>query len=93
MHRHSVTAAVLAVVAISCGAGAGAESVAECHAAAMAQAVAEDAYIAALTVVSDDDGHRHAPSDDHDHAEIEERVIASRVDVILATEATRRACQ
>ncbi len=78
----------LALVAVSCGGGG---SVSECRAAAMAQAVAEDAYIAALTAASGD--HDHAPSSDHDHAEIDEQVITSRVDVIVATEATRRACE
>ena len=78
----------LALATVSCGSGG---SVSECRAAARVQAVAEDAYIVALTAASDD--HDHAPSDDHDHAEIDELVIASRVDVIVAAEATRRACQ
>ena len=77
----------MALTAVGCGGG----SVSECHAAAMAQTVAEDAYIAAFTAASGD--HDHAPSSDHDHAEIDEQVVTIRAEVIVATEVTRRACQ
>ena len=90
MHRRFVTLAVVCLALAAVG-WSGGGSVSECRATARVQAVAEDAYIAALTAANGD--HDHAPSDDHDHAAIDERVIASRVDVIVAVEATRRACQ
>lgn len=75
---------VLAVALTACGNSVDAG---ECHDAAIAQAVAEQAWASVIET------HNAAHIDSMDeHPELEGALLSSRVDVILATEATRRAC-
>ncbi len=60
----------------------------ECRAAAAAQAEAEDVYLAAYAAHAAD----HASGND-DHADSDEQLTMSRIDRILASEATARACR
>ncbi len=87
MCRRSVTLAAvsLSLALASCG---GSVSASECRAAATAQAAAEDAYVAAITVHD----AAHAASSD-EHPDTDDQTFTSRVDLIVATEATRGACQ
>ena len=60
---------------------------AACRAAATAQAEAEDIYLAAYAAHAAD----HATGNDHDHSD--DQLTTSRIDRILAGEATARACR
>ncbi len=87
-----IRSAALATVAfslalVSCSDGAGV-SASECLAAATAQAAAEDAYLAALRTHDE----VHTVGND-DHPDTDDQTFTNRVDLIVATEATRRACQ
>ena len=78
----------LSLVLVSCGGGGGGSSASERRAAATAQAMAEDAYVAAITAHD----AAHAASSD-EHPDTDDQTFTSRVDLIVATEATRGACQ
>ena len=60
----------------------------DCRAAATAQAEAEDVYLAAYAAHAAD----HAKGND-DHADSDDQLTTSRIDRILAREATARACR
>ena len=60
----------------------------DCRAAATAQAEAEDVYLAAYAAHAAD----HATGND-EHADSDEQLTISRIDRILASEATARACR
>lgn len=78
------TAIALSLLLASCGDG---RSSSECRSAATAQAEAEAEYLAAL------EAHQveHATGNSN-HPEMDDRTFTSRVDMIIATEATERAC-
>ena len=76
---------VLVLVLTGCG---GEWPSAACRDAAAAQAEAEEAY---LTVYAAHAVEHAAGSDDH--AEYDQRLLTSRIDRILADEATARACR
>ncbi len=77
---------ILSLVLVSCG-GVG-SSASECRSAAAAQAVAEDAYVSAIT--AHDEAHAAGSAD---HPDTDDETFTRRVDLIVAAEATRRACQ
>ncbi len=81
----ALAAVVLSLVLVSCGGGV---SASECRSAAAAQAMAEDAYVAAIT--AHDEAHAMG---DVDHPDSDDETFTRRVDLIVAAEATRRACQ
>ncbi len=83
----ALAAVVLSLVLVSCGGGSGV-SASECRSAAAAQAIAEDAYVAAIT--AHDEAHAMG---DVDHPDSDDETFTRRVDLIVAAEATRRACQ
>ncbi len=87
-HAHrflTITSVVLPFALASCGGGV---SASKCRAAATAQAQAEDAYIA--TIAAHEEAHT---AGNDDHRDIDEQTLTRRVDLIVATEATRQACQ
>jgi len=67
-----------------CGGGANADA---CRAGATGQAEAEAAWGSVI------EEHATAHTADADHSEVETRLLSGRVDVIIAAESTRRACQ
>ena len=81
----TIAAVVLPLALASCGGGV---SASECRAAANAQAEAENAYITAITAHD----AAHTLGND-DHPDTDDQTFTSRVDLIVATEATRGACQ
>lgn len=81
--------ALLATVGLAlglsgCGSGT---SAAECRAAATAQATAESVWSAAL------DAHASAHEDGRAHPDEDDAVLVNRIELIIAVESTRRACQ
>ena len=82
----AIAAIVLPLASASCAGGG--SSASECRAAAETQALAEDAYVAAITAHEE----AHAAGSD-DHPDTDDHTFTRRVDMIVATEATRRACQ
>ncbi len=85
MPTRSKPLAVLALVLAGCSGGA---SVSECRAAALSQAQAEDAYLAALTAHE----AQHSAGNDA-HPDTDDLMLNARVDLIVAAESTRRACR
>lgn len=79
--------AALAAVFLLALAGCGA-SASSCRAAAVSQAHAENVWGSAIEV------HNEAhESGDLDHSAVDEQLLNSRVDLIIASEAVRRACR
>lgn len=74
---------VLAAVLSSCGG----VSASECRAAAIAQAEAEQDWGASIDV------HELAHQNEQDHPGVDEQLLTSRADLIVASENTSRACQ
>ncbi len=79
----TVTLIGFAVVLSACGGG----SSAECRKVATAQAESERTWATAI------EAHNAAHAEAADHLELEEQLLVSRVEVIIATESTRRACR
>ena len=81
------TAAVVTGLAfLLAGCGGGGVSLSGCRDAATAQAESERAWAAVI------EAHNAAHGATADHLELEEQLLDSRVDVIVAIESTRRAC-
>ena len=87
-------AVVVLTLLSGCGDGADTEA---CRAAATAQVKAEQAW--GLAIEDHNAAHEQAGHADHtptatfgDHLELEERLTVTRVDLVVATEATRQAC-
>ena len=76
-------AVVLVVLLSGCGTGVDAD---ECRDAATAQAEAETAWTSAL------DAHAAEHETGQEHEGVEDQLMVSRVDLIVANEETRRAC-
>lgn len=85
MPTRSKTLVILALALVSCSDGG---SASECRARALAQVHAEDAYTAAFTAHEE----QHSAGNDT-HPDSDDLMIAVRVDLIVATEATRNACR
>ena len=84
MNRNAFAAVVLPLLLAGCGNGVDAG---ECRDAATAQAETEQVWASVI------EAHNAAHNDESaDHAELDGLLFTSRVDVIVATEATRRAC-
>ena len=84
MTRNAFAVAVLPLLLAACGNGVDAG---ECRDAATAQAETEQVWASVI------EAHNAAHGDESgDHAELDGLLFASRVDVIVATEATRQAC-
>ena len=82
----TIAAVVLPLALASCGGDS--VSASECRAAATAQALAEDAYLAALRTHDE----AHTVGND-DHPDTDDQTLTRRVDMIVAVEATQRACR
>ncbi len=87
-------AVVALTVLAGCGGGADANA---CRVAAIAQAEAEQAW--GLAIEDHNTAHEqleHSGNTDtasfENHLELEDRLTATRVDLIVATESTRQAC-
>ncbi|MDE0607276.1 MAG: hypothetical protein OXH78_08980 [Acidimicrobiaceae bacterium] len=85
MPTRSKTLVIVALALASCS---GSGSASECRDAALAQAQAEDSYLAALTAHEE----QHSAGNDT-HPDLDDQTLAARVHLIITTEATRRACQ
>ena len=84
MKRNAFTLAVLLSVLAGCS---NSEDAGECRDAATTQAETEQVWASVI------EAHNAAHNDESaDHAELDGLLFTSRVDVIVATEATRRAC-
>lgn len=79
----AITVGVACLVSVACGS----ENVSQCRNSAQAQAEAENAWSSEL------EAHRLAHvQESNDHAGSHEELTALRVNVIVATAATQRAC-
>lgn len=84
MNRNAFTVAVLPLLLAGCGNGV---DTGECREAATAQAETEQVWASVI------EAHNTAHGNEQiDHDELDELLFTSRVDVIEATEATRKAC-
>ena len=81
------TFAVVALSLMLAGCSGGV-STSGCHAAAVAQAEAEDAYLAAIA--AHDEAHAFGTDA---HPDTDDETMARRVELIIATESTARACR
>ena len=88
MSTRSGALASISLSLVLTGCGGSGMSATDCRAAAAAQAQAEDAYVAAITAHE----QAHTAGND-DHSDIDEQTLTRRIDLIVATEATYRACQ
>ncbi len=79
----SAACAVALALLVGCGTGVDAGA---CREAATAQVEAEQAWSASL------EAHAAAHEAHEEHESIEDHTNSSRVDLVVATEATRRAC-
>ena len=80
------SAALVATLVLALASGGGSAS--ECRAAAVAQAEAENVWGSAI------EAHNAAhETSDQDHPGVDERLLSSRVEMIIASEAVRRACR
>ena len=85
MSARTFVVVALSLMLAGCSGGVSASG---CHAAAAAQAEAENAYVAAIAAHDE----AHAIGNDA-HPDTDDETIARRIDLIIATEASAGACR
>lgn len=85
MTSRTIVVVALSLMSAGCSGGVSASG---CHAAAVAQAEAENAYLAAIAAHEE----AHATGNDS-HPDTDDETMSRRVELIIATEATAGACR